>query len=278
MGFYHPSTLVKDAQRHGVHVKPIDVTRSGWKCTLEDPLTVRLGLRYARGLKQRAGEAIVAARAERPFASSSDVAHRAGLAEKELDTLAELGAFAALGESRRQALWQLAGLSRRAFGLFAGVRDPDDESPLPEMSLPERIHADFRASGMSVGPHPMAFVRPLLERDGVLSADALNHAADGTRVVVAGLVRVRQRPMTAKGFFFMTLEDETGFANIIVRPDLFERDRAVLIGAGGLVARGRVQNQDGVVTLKVESAEDLARAYPGAPLAAEPDAWATRFG
>jgi error-prone DNA polymerase len=278
MGFYHPSTLVKDAQRHGVHVKPIDVTRSDWKCTLEDPLTVRLGLRYARGLKQRAGEAIVAARAERPFTTSSDVANRATLVEKELDTLAELGAFAALGETRRQALWQLAGLSRRAFGLFAGVSDPDDESPLPEMSLPERVHADFRTSGMSVGPHPMAFVRPLLEREGVLSADAMNHTADGTRVAVAGLVRVRQRPMTAKGFFFMTLEDETGFANIIVRPDLFERDRAVLIGAGGLVARGRVQNQDGVVTLKVDSADDLAKAYPGAPLAAEPDAWATRFG
>ena len=272
MGFYHPSTLIKDAQRHGVHVAAIDVTRSTWACTLDEPNTVRLGLCFVRGLSASVGQAIVTERRSGPFLSIHDLERRCTLAQTELDTLAELGALAAFGQSRRQALWQVAGLPERSFGLLAQIepdaarRDAHDDaheaSPLAEMTLPERVAADFRGSAMSVGPHPMHFLRASLARDGIASAADLTRAPDGSAVRVAGLVRVRQRPGTARGFFFVTLEDETGFANLIVKPDLFEAERAVWVGAGGFVAAGRVQHQDDVVSLKCTAVRDLAAAYP----------------
>jgi error-prone DNA polymerase len=257
MGFYHPATLVKDAQRHGVRVEPIDVTRSAWRCRLEDSNTVRLGLRYVQGLHQDAGERIERARVEAPFASPVDFERRVRLSNVDLATLAELGAFAGLGHTRRQALWQVSRLRERTEGLLGRADPAQAQSPLPEMTLPERVVADYKNADMSVGPHPMRFFRRRLQAEGILSAMELDRARDGCRARVAGLVQTRQRPMTAKGFFFITLEDETGFANLIVTPQMFEAHRPLLVRAAGLIVHGVVQNVEGVVHLRGDHFEAL---------------------
>jgi error-prone DNA polymerase len=235
-------------------------------------------LRYVQGMKATAAERLIRARDERMFDSVTDLQRRTQLEARELDTLAELGAFAALGKTRRQALWQVTGLAAQSVGLLGRLPEPEESSPLAEMSLPERIHADFKNSAMSVGPHPMAFAREGLMAQGILSGAELQRVGDGAWAEVAGLVRVRQRPGTAKGLFFITLEDETGFANLIVLPELFEAERAVILGSGGLVARGRVQNKEGVVHLRCEQVEDLAQVLPEAPLTGMHEAWASRYG
>ncbi|MBI4271333.1 MAG: hypothetical protein HY615_13445, partial [Candidatus Rokubacteria bacterium] len=221
MGFYHPATIVKDAQRHGQRVLPVDVTRSEWLCTLESVegagYAVRLGLRYVRGLRENAARAIVSARAARQFASVQDLAFRAGLARDELETLAAIGALAPLGATRRASLWAAA--VPPPGPLFEEPGAPDGEpSPLREMTPVERLVADYEGTGVTLGRHPMALRRAALARRRVLSARELAAAAHGTPVRVAGSVIVRQRPGTAKGFVFLTLEDETGIANVIVTP------------------------------------------------------------
>jgi error-prone DNA polymerase len=254
MGFYHPASLITDAKRRGVKLLPIDVTRSDWLCTLEDG-ALRLGLRYVAGLKQSVGEALMRARAERPFASVADVAQRAGAAPAEMTTMASIGALNSLADgalTRRRALWQTAALGRSGNALFGGVSDGREGAPLDEMTMKERIAADFAGSGMSIGPHPVALVRPLLERRGIKSAAELALVPDGTRVEAAGVVIVRQRPGTAKGFFFITLEDETGFANAIVTPQRFAAERTLLTTSAALVVGGILQNQDGVVSIKAD--------------------------
>jgi error-prone DNA polymerase len=251
MGFYHPSTLVNDAVRHGVEVRPIDVTRSGWLCDVEDGgRALRLGLRYAAGLREQVGRRIEAERAARPFSSLADFDVRARADAVELATLAEIGAFAELGGTRREALWQVEALGRSG-ALFARVerREP---SPLPEMTDAEEMSADFRGTGMSTGPHPMSFARPALDRQGITRAGDLGRIGDGRRARVAGIVIVRQRPGTAKGFVFLTIEDETGFANAIVTPQRFDAHRRVIVSANALVIEGVVQNQEGVVSIKAD--------------------------
>ncbi len=275
MGFYHPATLIKDAQRHGVRMLPIDITSSLWLCTLDDANTVRLGLRFVRGLRQQSAGRIVAERKRRPFVSLTDFEGRCRLSDAELDTLAELGALAALGHTRRQALWQVAGLPSRTFGLLGAINEEPGDSPLAELTLPERIAADFKNSSVSIGPQPMRFLRHRLDADGILSAAELASVPDGQKAQVAGIVRVRQRPGTARGLFFMTLEDETGFANLIVLPELFEAARPVVVGAGAVLATGRVQNREGVVHLRCDRVEDLLQAYPGSPA---PETWVSRYG
>ncbi|MBI5509270.1 MAG: error-prone DNA polymerase [Deltaproteobacteria bacterium] len=257
MGFYHPATLIKDAERHGVEVLPICVARSAWRCTLESRRSVRLGLCYTHGLKVQHADAIVAARAARPFASLVDFERRSKLADADLTTLAELGAFACFGLSRRQALWQASRLAERTVGLLGQIEADADDSPLAELGPFEVVGADFRNSQVTTGPHPMAFFRPRLDERGVCSAERLRQLAHGSRAATAGLVTVRQRPMTAKGFFFITLEDETGFANLIVAPPQFEAWRALLVTAPALWVEGVVQNQEQVVHLKLLSAGSL---------------------
>ncbi|HEX6836909.1 MAG TPA: error-prone DNA polymerase, partial [Polyangia bacterium] len=208
MGFYHPASLITDARRRGVKLLPIDVTQSDWLCTIEEG-ALRLGLRYVAGLKQAVGEAIVRARRERPFASVADVAQRAGAHPAEMTTMASIGALNALSDgelTRRRALWQTSALGRSGNALFGGISDGDEGAPLEEMSMRERIAADFAGSGMSIGPHPVSLVRPLLAARGIVRAADLARLGDGTRVETAGTVIVRQRPGTAKGFFFITLE------------------------------------------------------------------------
>jgi error-prone DNA polymerase len=250
MGFYHPATLVKDAQHHGTRVLPIDAVRSGWMCRWEDG-AVRLGMRFVKGLRQGAGEAVERAQGQRPFDSVDDLARRTALEPRDLELLAHAGALAAFGKTRRAALWQVAKASRRAGPLFASV-PTDDPSPLPEMSPVEETRADYATTEMTAGPHMFAHLRAGLARRGVAAAAELLRRGDGETVTAAGAVIVRQRPGTAKGFVFLTLEDETGMLQAIVRPDLFKRQRAVVVGSGALVVEGKLQRQDGSLSVRAE--------------------------
>ena len=264
MGFYHPFTLVKDAQRHGAVFRPVDVTRSAWPCTLEDG-AVRLGLRYVAGLRQKAGERIAAARAAAPFTSLQDMVDRADLHRDELTALAEVGALNAFGLTRRSALWQVERAGRPRGPL---LDDADDgavpASPLRDMTLQERLASDVKGTGVTVGPHPLILQRGALAARGILRAVDLPGVADGSRVTVAGAVICRQRPGTAQGFMFLTLEDETGLVNIIVRPDQFERWKDVLVTSPVLEIHGFLQSQEGLAVRAlrarpVETAQAVSR-------------------
>ncbi len=274
MGFYAPASLVKDAQRHGVVVHAIDVARSGWRCKLEDEgagaLAVRLPLRFVRGLREDSARRIEAARAERPFAHVADLAQRAALAREELLALAELGALAAIdpaARTRRAALWQVSALERDPRSLFAGAppaaREADG-SPLPEMSPLEATLADYRASGVSTGPHVLAHLRAALRARGVLSAEELRGVPDGRRVHTAGHVIVRQRPGSARGMCFLTLEDETGTSNAVLTPAHYRRFRVTLQTAPLVELEGRLENRDGVIHLRVDRLLPLGMATSAA--------------
>jgi error-prone DNA polymerase len=320
MGFYHPSTLVKDAQRRGVRFHPIDVQVSDWSCTVEQDGAIRLGLRYVHGLRSETGKAITLCRPREPRASSpksrapsrcpkcgcddasmlevdrdrafcnncshdwnvrphgarfsslDDLVARTGLRRDELVTLADIGALNAFGYDRRSALWQAEQAVRPSGELFdetspesraaSDVVDPD-RSPLRPMTEAERIVADYAGTGLTVGRHPMALRRDELATRGVMRACDLRSARHGRRVRVAGMVITRQRPGTAKGFVFLTLEDETGVANIIVRPDLFARDRLVITEEPFLIVDGALQNQDGVTSVRAEQIRGMRGADAG---------------
>ena len=375
MGFYHPATLVKDAQRHGVRFTPIDVQESDYECRVEPDGQVRLGLMYVNGLRAETGRAIATGRGagcgmrdagrggsdnqvevaaskrcpkcgnddasmleETPdatyfcsvcahewgrranvatstestpnpaapriphpaprYASIEDLIARTGVRRDELATLAEIGALNSLGYDRRSALWQIEKAVRPAGELFAGreagMRDagcgmripagspapqtpqpspkpgapriphpaPRHASPLRPMSPPERLMADYAGTRLTIGPHPMALRRPEFALRGVLRAVDLPRGRHGRRVRVAGAVITRQRPGTAKGFVFLTLEDETGIANIIVRPDLFTEYRGTIVGAPYLLIEGVLQIQEGVTSVKAERVMSLADVGP----------------
>jgi error-prone DNA polymerase len=332
MGFYHPSTLVKDAQRRGVRFHPVDVQISDWDCTVEPDGAIRLGLRYVNGLREQAGRAICAMnhshqpsaishvaipacpkcgcddesmlervdaskwfcnncshdwtprrRAPR-FRSIDDLVARAGLRRDELVTLADIGALNAFGYDRRSALWQAERAIRPSGALFeektaenaehaeafweqhedsaspqSPAPSPEDtaECPLKPMTEAERLVADYAGMGLTAGRHPMALRRDDLAMRGILRATDLQTARQGRRVRVAGMVITRQRPGTAKGFVFLTLEDETGIANIIVRPDLFARDRLVIVEEPFLIVDGVLQSQDGVTSIRAEQVQGM---------------------
>ena len=279
MGFYHPATLIKDAQRHGVGVHPIDVTASDWRCTWEDTPgniggragggrtqhgrrrraagpprasgSIRLGLRYVRGLSATAGQTIAAERRQRPFDSPEDLAARCQLRDRDLERLAQVGALSSFGLTRRQALWQVARLSRPAGPLFEH-EPPRGESPLREMSPLEETVADYQTSGMTAGPHPIAYAREQLKAWNVTPNGDLPTLPAGRRVRFAGSVIVRQRPGTAKGLLFITLEDETGMAQALVTPDLLKEHRETIVGSPGLVIEGILQKKDGSLSIKAE--------------------------
>jgi error-prone DNA polymerase len=271
MGFYHPATLVSDASRHGIRTLPIDVQVSGWLSTLEKTLdkegqlalAVRLGLRQVHGLRETIGRRIAQEAAVRRFASLTDFHDRVDTSETERATLAEVGAFASLGGTRRQAIWQMEALGRSG-PLFDHMARPPEPpaSPLPEMSAYQETVAEFRGTGVTTGEHPVSFVRLELERRGITPAAELSRLPDGARARIGGIVVVRQRPGTAKGVVFVTLEDETGFSNAVVYPDRFERWRKVILRHPALVIEGVVQNRDGVTTLQAERFEPLS----GSPL------------
>jgi error-prone DNA polymerase len=261
MGFYHPATIVKDAQRHGLVIRPVDVTRSEWACTVEaapEGWAVRLGLRSVKGLRETAGRALVTARQTRPFASAADLVVRAALTSDEAQTLAAIGALRALGGTRRADLWAAAvPAPGPLFAAGAVPAAPTAPGPLRAMTARERLAADYAGTGVTLGPHPMALRRRGLAEAGVIRARDLGQRHAGARVRVAGSVIVRQRPGTAKGFVFLSLEDETGIANVIVPPGLFARHRLVLVTAPVLLVEGLLQSQDGVVSVRAQRVHPL---------------------
>src|SRR5881628_1481165 len=298
MGFYSPATIVKDAERHGLRTRPIDVTRSDWPCTLEewgDKICVRLGMRYVKGLRQEAAQAIVRERARGYFTSIDDLRRRVPeLRKPELVMLAEIGALNWVGERpslrsgqalygapedqktggpqgpsptiqpyhRRDALWQVERAARPAGPLFESgfpnseLRTPNSE-PLAPMTPEERLVADFGGTGLTVGPHPMAYRRAEMKALGVRAAAELVRIPAGKRVRIAGGVIARQRPGTAKGFVFLSLEDETGISNAIITPDVFDQNRFTVVGGRFLLIEGRLQNVDNVISVKAARVEIL---------------------
>ena len=306
MGFYQPFTLIKDAQRHGLKVLPVDITRSDWLCTIEDVhdasdvksggpadgekygpgnwvtwgvgpvsspsdpprlpvphshLALRLGLRYVKGLSEQSGRAIVRERTIKPFAGIDDLRNRvAELRKDELRKLAATGALnfiQARSVHRRDALWQVERAARMPGELYEQLFEQDGNSPLESMTITERVDADFRGTGLTIGKHPVAYHRQKLNHLKALRAVDIRRLGDGNFVRVAGWVIVRQRPGTAKGFVFLTLEDETGVSNIIVTPQLFDRYRNELVSHPFLLIEGLLQNQDDVVSVKASRIEPL---------------------
>jgi error-prone DNA polymerase len=308
MGFYHASTLVKDAQRHGLKVRPIDVMRSDWACTiepvssfqfqvsrkssldskletrnskLETEFALRLGLRYIKALREEAAHALVREREKRPFTSIDDLVRRVPeLRKTELVMLAEAGALNSVSSfqflvssktrnskletrnsklplHRRDALWQVERAVNPAGPLLDELHEPDVPPPLARMTHEERLVADFRRTGLTTGPHPMAYHRRSMDRLGVRRANELANLPNGKIVRVAGGVIARQRPGTAKGFVFLSLEDETGIANAIITPDLFDQHRLLITSEQFLLIKGVLQNLDNVISVKAENVEAL---------------------
>jgi error-prone DNA polymerase len=356
MGFYHPATLVKDAQRRGVRFAPIDVQESAWKCRIEPDGRIRLGLMYVHGLREEVARRIesaprtaqrivtavrcpgcgatdpamlerVASRDEGQrwfcnvcartwqvsgeparFRSLDHLVAVSGARRDELSTLASIGALNAFGHDRRGALWQIERAVRPAGELYeehespsafspqpsdqpsalshqpalsdsgsveskessaASRQSPAEPSPLLPMTPAERVVADYLGTGLTIGPHPMALRRAELALRGVLRACDLPAQRTGRRVRIAGAVITRQRPGTAKGFCFLTLEDETGISNVIVRPDLFEEQRIVIVREPFIVVEGVLQQQEGVTSVRAERVTAMAlpshERQPGLP-------------
>ena len=284
MGFYTPSTIVKDAQRHGVKIKPVCVLKSDWRCTVIDDDTFRLGLCVVNGLRQEHGEELVRQRQDQNFAALDDFKRRVPVTKDELRTLAELGALNCFAEHRRAAMWEIeetlhddllgsARLQRagecilhlrtlkRLFRQNAETSTLEacapqiSESPLAPMTLPERVKADYETMNLTTGPHPMKLLRESLPN--IWRAIDLVYAQHGSSIQIAGNVICRQRPGTAKGFVFISLEDETGVSNAIVEPDLFERFRLLITEEAFLLIEGEVQNSDNVVLIKAREIKPL---------------------
>ena len=291
MGFYAPAQLVRNARERGVQVLPIDVNASDWDCTLEpasafhehaprhsvsanaEPLAgaapdprrdrewaLRLGLRLISGLSATHAERVVAARRRAQFQSLADLSRRAGLGRAVLKRLSAADALGKLAENRRQGVWQALAQSPRGESMPLFASNADDDEPLvalPEMTTQEEVIADYCATGLSLRAHPMQFKRSRLESLGVTPAVDLTRLPPYRLARVAGVVLVRQRPGTAKGITFMTLEDETGVVNLIVRQEIWRRYRQAARTAAALLASGRLQSKDGVIHLLVNKLVDL---------------------
>ncbi len=251
MGFYTPSTIIYEAQRKGVKILPVNVLRSVWDCTTEKD-SVRLGFRYVKKLGPAANEILERELMKGPFVSLEDFVFRTDLDKDSLEQLAMIGAFDCFGLKRREALWEILAIRKRGSQeLNLSGRD-NGKSLLSDMGIFETVAADFRGLDLSTGPHPMSVVRADLAKKGIRSSADLRNFPDKTKVLVAGVVVIRQRPGTAKGFMFITLEDETGFSNIVVRPNLAKQFRVELIGSSALLVRGTLEKKDGVVNVMGE--------------------------
>ena len=258
MGFYSPATLLQDARRGGRDLKanPVCVQHSQWHCTVESDDAIRIGLRYVRGLRESAAQALIAARGEKPFASLDDFLRRTDFSAAERRALAAVGAFDFFSPHRRAALWQIEAAWSDDEALFKHFAEAyREDSPLDAMSRVEELQADFSGLGLTVGEHPMATLREHLP--DVCTAQDLKTTPDGRRVTIAGAVICRQRPGTARGFVFISLEDETGIANAVVVPALFERLRLMISQEHALRITGPLQNVCGVQHVKAELIEPL---------------------
>jgi error-prone DNA polymerase len=253
MGFYAAATLIKDAQRRGVRFRPVCICNSEWPCIIEANGAIRLGLCMVKGLTREHAEQLIAAR---PFASLAELQARLRLSRDEWRTLAEIGAFNVLRVHRRAALWMVEELFRED-DLFSALSE-SERSPLPEMDALELARADHGGTGVTIGKHAMALLRT--KAHGAWRAVDLALAQDGSRVRIAGNVICRQRPGTAKGVVFISLEDETGISNAIVRPELFERERLLITEESFLVIEGRLQAREGTRIVHAEKVEPLDHA------------------
>jgi len=273
MGFYAPAQIVRDARNHGVEVRPIDVNRSRWDCTLEDTGTtngykaVRLGLRMIRDLSNQDAAAIVTARADTPYASVEEIQRRAGVGRGALDRIGDADGFGSLGRGRRASLWEVKGLGNAALPLFAAaderagqLRQEAIEPTVPLVSMGEgaEVVEDYRASGLSLRAHPLAFLRDELRVRRMITCRELGKVRDGRYVELAGIVLVRQKPGSAKGVMFITLEDETDVANLIVWTNVFEKYRQIVLGASMMAVRGQVQREGDVIHVIAHRLDNLS--------------------
>ncbi len=266
MGFYSPAVLVKDAQRHGLRVLPIDITRSQWDCTLED-MNLRLGLRYVKGLRAESGSSIIRERQSAPFGDIDDLARRVPeLRKDEMSKLAATGALNPLNAAhRRDALWKSSRSARTAGPLLSEVPENDPQAPLKPMTIDERLTADYGGTGINIGCHPMFHRRAEMDALGVTPAAQLAGIRSGKHVRIAGCVIVRQRPGTAKGIVFLSVEDETGFANVVVMPDVFDTNRLLIVSTQWLVVEGTIQNVDNVIHVRAKRIEPLGFSAASTP-------------
>ncbi|MDE2517319.1 MAG: error-prone DNA polymerase [Rhodospirillales bacterium] len=274
MGFYAPAQIVRDAIRHGVAVRPVCIQASRWDCTLEPGeagghLAVRLGMRMVKGLANAHAGAILAARAVRLFTSVDDLWHRGGVPQAALIVLAEADAFRPhFGLARREALWAIKALRDTPLPLFAAAAQAGETvAELAEPALPLRpmpaggeVVADYAHTGLTLRAHPVSFLRAMLRQRRIASCAEAMAAPDGCRLEVAGIVLVRQRPGSAHGVLFVTMEDETGIANLVIWPSLFEAQRQTVLGAHMLAVRGRIQREGEVVHLIAQRLEDYSAA------------------
>ncbi len=267
MGFYAPAQIVRDAIEHGVEVRHPDVNSSGWDASLEpgatqDRRAMRLGLRAIDGFKEAWAKAIIAARAVGPFRDLEDLRLRASLPPSALDRLAEADSYGSLDLSRRQGLWAAKGAPPASSApLFEamGLDEADGSPPaaLPKLTEAEEVVGDYQSIRLSLKGHPVSFLRDRLTKAGAVTTEACRTVKDGRRVRVGGVVLVRQRPGSAKGVVFLTIEDETAVANLVVWPDVFERLRPVAMGARMVLAVGKIQrSEEGVTHLVVEDLID----------------------
>ncbi len=272
MGFYAPAQIVRDAREHRVMVRPVCINASRWDCTLErrgdggPGRAVRLGLRMVKGLANEHGAQLVAHRGEAPYGSVEEVWRRADVPAAMLERLAEADAFQALGLDRRAALWAVRGLADTVLPLFAaadGHGRPQPELVEPAVALaPMRegreVVEDYSSVGLTLGRHPVEFLRAELRSRGMIQCGDLLHSRDGRRVVVPGIVLVRQKPGSAKGVMFITIEDETGVANLVLWADRFEAQRRLVLSAGMIACHGRVQREGEVIHVVTDRLEDLS--------------------
>jgi error-prone DNA polymerase len=263
MGFYAPAQIVRDAKLHGVEIRPVCINRSAWDCTLEPShgkyFAVRLGLRMTKGLAVEHGEQIANCRNDNPYGSIEDLWRRAGVPVAALEKLADADAYHGLGMSRRNALWTIRGLDETELPLVmtpSPSREP--KVRLRRMTTGGEVVADYRSTGLTLRQHPVGFLRSELDKLGAVSCSALPDLRPGRRITIAGVVLVRQRPGSAKGVMFSTIEDETGHANIIVWPKVFERQRRIVMAATMISVRGILQRESGVIHVVAEELTDLS--------------------
>ncbi len=248
LGFYSPSTIIYEGRSRGVRFENVDITKSVWDCTIEDG-KIRLGFRFVKSMGTSAKERIEPELAKGPFVSPADFVFRTGLDKNHLEQLALVGAFRSFGITRRQALWEMLAVAQQEESELTMKLDETGSNQLQPMAVGEQLAADFKGMALSTGPHPMRLVRRELKAKEILSAADLRKVADKSQVSIAGMVIIRQRPMTARGFMFLTMEDETGFANIVVKPNYVLKYRKAIVYSNGLLVKGQVERRDGVVNV-----------------------------
>lgn len=262
MGFYSPDQLLQEARRQGIEVRPVDVFHSVWDCTLEPmgqgALAIRLGLRQIRGFAEADAQRLAQARAQRPWRDIEDLCLRAELSNRARAQLADAGALRALARDRHQARWQVAAVQAQ-LPLFAAVAtEPEAVVALPAPTVGEDLVADYDTLGTTLGPHPLSLLRPRLRALGCRSSSELAEVEHGDSIAIAGIVVGRQRPQTASGVTFVTLEDEAGMVNVVVWRDLAERQRRALVGSQLLKVSGRLEQENGVRHLIAKRLEDIS--------------------